>query len=113
MRGEGGGFIPTLNLCVLNPEVQEEVKIAIAIDIHHRELHRSCLSAMFPKTDSVRIKRASVEVGIGENGHGDDPVTTRIDAIRKVTRFDIDEHLRDVGSIQCGSGDGMGDVHAA
>ena len=102
-----------MNLCVLNPEMEEKVEIPIAIDIHHDELHRSCLRALFPKTDAVRINRVSVEVVICENGYRDDPMTTRINAVRKITRFDIDEHLGGVGSIQCSSGDGIWSVHAA
>jgi hypothetical protein len=91
--GERGGFIPTLNLCVLNPEMEEKVAIPIAIDIYQGGLHHRSLMAMFPKTGCVRIQRASVEVGIRENGHGDDAVTARIEAVRKVIGLDIDEYL--------------------
>ncbi len=67
--------------------MEEKVEIPIAIDIHHDELHRSCLRALFPKTDAVRINRVSVEVVICENGYRDDPMTTRINAVRKITRL--------------------------
>ena len=92
--------------------MEQEVESPIAIDIHHGELYCSCLRALFPKTDAVRINRVSVEVVIRENGYRDDPVAPRIDAVRKVTRSDINEHLCGVGSIQYSSGDGMWGVCA-
>ena len=59
--------------------MQQEVEVTIAIDIHHRKLYCSCFSAMFPKTDFVRIHRVSVEVGIRENGDRDDAIRSRVD----------------------------------
>ena len=61
---------------------------------------------------SYRINRVRVEVVIRENGDRDDPGAPRIDAVRKVTRSDIDEHLCGGGSIQGSSGDGMWGVGA-
>ena len=62
--------------------------------------------ALFPKTGFVRINRASVEVGIRENGHGNDAVTARIETVRKVMWLDIDKYLCAASSIQfcCGAG---------
>ena len=96
-----------MNLGILNPEMEEEVERPIAIDIHYGELYGRGFRALFPKTDAVRINRVRVEVVIRENGDRDDPGAPRIDAVRKVTRSDIDEHLCGGGSIQGSSGDGM------
>lgn len=95
-----------MNPGVLDPEVQQEVEIPIAIAIHQGGLHHRSLMAMFSKTGLVRINRARIEVGIRENGHGDDAVTVRIDAVWKVMGLDIDEYLCAASSIQfcCGAG---------
>jgi len=87
--------------------MEEKVAIPIAIDIYQGGLHHRGLMALFPKTGCVRIHRASVEVGIRENGHGDDAVTARIEAIRKVIWPDIDEYLCDAEAIQFCGGDGI------
>ena len=92
--------------------LEQEVESPIAIDIHHGELYCRCLRALFPKTDAVRINRVRVEVVIRENGDRDDPGAPRIDAVRKVTRSDIDEHLCH-GFIHCSAGDGREDIGAA
>ena len=92
--------------------MEEEVERPIAIDIHYGELYGRGFRALFPKTDAVRINRVRVEVVIRENGDRDDPGAPRIDAVRKFTRSDIDEHLCGGGSIQGSSGDGMWGVGA-
>ena len=87
--------------------MHKEVAIPIAIDILQGGLRHRSLMALFPKTGFVRINRASVEVGIRENGHGDNAVTARIEAVRKVMWLDIDEYLYGASSIEFCRGDGI------
>jgi hypothetical protein len=105
--------MPAVNACVVDPEVQEQIKIPIPVDILQGGLHRRRFRASFTKTDGLRINGMRVEIRIREDGHGDGSITARIDAVWKVIRLDIDEHLRDAWSIQFGCGNGMLGVLAA
>jgi len=104
--GEGGGRVPAVNACVGDAEMQEQVEIPIAIDIHEGGLHHGRFRARLPKPDGLRINGLRVEIGIRENGHGEDARTARIDTIRKVLGLDIDEYLGDAESIPFCGGEG-------
>jgi len=89
--GEGGRRIPAANPGVLDPEVQEQVKIPILIDILESGMHRRRFCASCTKADGLRMNSMRVEIRIREDGNGDGPSAARIDTIREGVGFDVDE----------------------
>lgn len=87
---EGGGGNPTYNTRVLGIEVEDHVRIPISVDILQGRLHWSRLGAGWAKQHCGWVYSGSIEGVSRPDCHRDYPIASRVDAVRKTSRFDVD-----------------------